>query len=164
MIARLFRLAALFGLLSAVLPSSALARKQNPGLRAGDAATRGMQAQVSEAKRNWLPQGDLTSFVAPVPRGECEDSMGNVNSDQSMREQNCIQTNASPSHGALNYLTNFAGAYSRTDLKLVQPIWDFGKISAGVSAAEAGVVVTTGRTAGARADVELNVRKAYWGL
>jgi outer membrane protein TolC len=49
-------------------------------------------------------------------------------------------------------------------LKLVQPLWDFGKISAGVSAAEAGVTVTTGREAGARADVELNVRKAYWGL
>jgi outer membrane protein TolC len=178
MIARSFGLAALFGLLSAVLPSSALARKytlnelleiartQNPGLRAGDAATRGMQAQVSEARRNWLPQGDLTSFVAPVPRVECEPGGPNpiVSNDQTTREDNCIQTNASPSHGALNYLTNFAGAYSRTDLKLVQPIWDFGKISAGVSAAEAGVVVTTGRTAGARADVELNVRKAYWGL
>ena len=49
---------------------------------------------------------------------------------------------------ALQYLTNFAGAYSRTDVKLVQPLWDFGKISAGVSAAEAGVTVTTGREAG----------------
>ena len=49
-------------------------------------------------------------------------------------------------------------------MKLVQPLWDFGKISAGVSAAEAGVTVTTGREEGARADVDLNVRKAYWGL
>ncbi len=176
MIARALALALLGGLLSAALPASAvakkytlnelleLARNQNPGLRAGAAATRGMQAQVIEAKRNWFPQGDLTSFVAPVPRVECEDGMGVVNPDQNIREASCIQTNASPSHGALQYLTQFAGAYSRTDLKLVQPLWDFGKISAGVSAAEAGVVVTTGRTDGARADVELNVRKAYWGL
>ena len=176
MIARSFGLALLWGLLSAVFPASAVARKytlnelleiartQNPGLRAGDAATRGMQAQVIEAKRNWFPQGDLTSFVAPVPRVECQDGMGMSASDQSLREADCVQTNASPSHGALEYLTKFAGAYSRTDLKLVQPIWDFGKISAGVSAAEAGVVVTAGRQAGARADVELNVRKAYWGL
>jgi|HubBroStandDraft_6_1064221.scaffolds.fasta_scaffold56262_3 outer membrane protein TolC len=176
MIARAFGLALLGGLLSAALPTAAvakkytlnelleLARSQNPGLRAGDAATHAMQAQVLEAKRNWYPQGDLTSFVAPVPRIECEGMNQMINSDQAMREQNCITTNASPSHGALNYLTNFAGAYSRTDLKLVQPIWDFGKIAAGVSAAEAGVTVTTGRQDGARADVELNVRKAYWGL
>jgi outer membrane protein TolC len=176
MIARAFGLALLGGLLSAALPSAAVAKKytlsellemarsQNPGLRAGDAATHAMQAQVLEAKRNWYPQGDLTSFVAPVPRVECEGAMQVMNSDQNMREQSCITTNASPSHGALNYLTNFAGAYSRTDLKLVQPIWDFGKIAAGVSAAEAGVTVTTGRQDGARADVELNVRRAYWGL
>jgi outer membrane protein TolC len=177
MIARCLGLALLGGLLSAVHPASALAKKytlpellelarsQNPGLHAGDAATHAMQAQVLEAKRNWFPQGDLTSFVAPVPRIECEGVMqAPIQGDQNVREQDCITTNASPSHGALNYLTNFAGAYSRTDLKLVQPIWDFGKISAGVTAAEAGVVVTTGRQAGARADVELNVRKAYWGL
>ena len=177
MIARALGLVVLGGLLSAVHPGSALAKKytlpellelartQNPGLRAGDAATHAMQAQVLEAKRNWYPQGDLTSFVAPVPRIECE-GIGQmaIAGDQNAREQDCITTNASPSHGALQYLTNFAGAYSRTDLKLVQPIWDFGKISAGVSAAEAGVVVTTGRQAGARAEVELNVRKAYWGL
>jgi outer membrane protein TolC len=84
--------------------------------------------------------------------------------DQTTREQNCVTTNASPSHGALQYLTNFAGAYSRTDLKLVQPIWDSGKISAGVTAAEAGVTVAAGRRASAVADAELNVRKAYWGL
>src|SRR5450755_419666 len=113
MFARSFGLALLCGLLSAVVPASAVARKytlnelleiartQNPGLRAGDAATRGMQAQVSEARRNWLPQGDLTSFVAPVPRIECEDMNGVVDPDQSIRERNCIQTNASPSHGAL---------------------------------------------------------------
>jgi outer membrane protein TolC len=177
MIARALGLALLGALLSAALPTAAVAKKytlnellelartQNPGLRAGDAATHAMQAQVLEAKRNWYPQGDLTSFVAPVPRVECEGAMQvPIVGDQNTREQSCITTNASPSHGALNYLTNFAGAYSRTDLKLVQPIWDFGKIAAGVSAAEAGVTVTNGRQDGARADVELNVRKAYWGL
>jgi outer membrane protein TolC len=177
MIVRALGLVVLGGLLSTVHPGSALAKKytlpellelartQNPGLRAGDAATHAMQAQVLEAKRNWYPQGDLTSFVAPVPRIECEGpgTMA-IPGDQLTREQNCVTTNASPSHGALQYLTNFAGAYSRTDLKLVQPIWDFGKISAGVTAAEAGVVVMTGRQAGARAEMELNVRKAYWGL
>jgi outer membrane protein TolC len=176
MIARALGLALLGSLLSVTLPASAvakkytlnelleLARSRNPGLRAGDAATRGMRAQVAEAKRSWYPQGDLTSYVAPVPRVECQDAMGVASPDQNVREQDCVRTNASPSHGALEYLTQFAGAYTRTDVKLVQPLWDFGKISAGVSAAEAGVVVTTGRQDGARADIDFNVRKAYWGL
>jgi outer membrane protein TolC len=142
-----------------------MARQQNPSIRAGAAATQAMQAQVLEARRNWYPQGDLTSFVAPVPRVECEGPHQTaVPGGDYQRETDCVTTNASPSHAALQYLTQFAGAWSRTDLKLVQPIYDFGKISAGVSAAEAGVAATTGKGDGARADVELNVRKAYWGL
>jgi outer membrane protein TolC len=176
MITRAFGLALLGGLLSATVPRAAVAKKytlselleiartQNPGLRAGDAATRAMKAQVLEAQRSRYPQGDLTSLVAPVPRVECEGPGLTMYTDQTTREQNCVTTNASPSHGALQYLTNFAGAYSRTDLKLVQPIWDSGKISAGVTAAEAGVTVAAGRRASAVADAELNVRKAYWGL
>ena len=176
MITHAFGLALLGGLLSATVPRAAVAKKytlselleiartQNPGLRAGDAKTRAMKAQVLEAQRGRYPQGDLTSLVAPVPRVECEGPGLTMYPDQTTREQNCVTTNASPSHGALQYLTNFAGAYSRTDLKLVQPIWDYGKISAGVAAAEAGVTVAAGRRASALADAELNVRKAYWGL
>ncbi len=112
MIARAFGLALLGGLMSAALPSAAVAKKytlnelldlaraQNPGLRAGDAATHAMQAQVLEAKRNWYPQGDLTAFVAPVPRVECEGPGLTIYPDQTTREQNCVTTNASPSHGA----------------------------------------------------------------
>ena len=54
--------------------------------------------------------------------------------------------------------------FTRTEVKLIQPVWDFGKISAGIAAAEAGVGVSRREEAGARADVELNVRKAYYGL
>jgi outer membrane protein TolC len=176
MITRAFGLALLGGLLSATVPRAAVAKKytlrelleiartQNPGLRAGDAATRAMKAQVLEAQRSRYPQGDLTSLVAPVPRVECEGPGLMIYPEQTTREQNCVTTNASLSHGALQYLTNFAGAYSRTDLKLVQPIWDSGKISASITAAEAGVTVAAGRRASAAADAELNVQKAYWGL
>ena len=62
MITRAFGLALLGGLLSATLPRAAVAKKytlselleiartQNPGLRAGDAKTRAMEAQVLEAQ------------------------------------------------------------------------------------------------------------------
>jgi outer membrane protein TolC len=54
--------------------------------------------------------------------------------------------------------------FTRTEVKLIQPVFDFGKISAGIAAAEAGVVVAQQRGLGSRADIELNVRKAYYGL
>src|SRR4030095_12985229 len=103
MIGRSFRVAIMGSFLLAISPSSAfakkyslnelleLARARNPGLRGGDAATHAMQAQGAEAKRNWFPQGDLTSFVAPVSRVECQGPMGVIISgDQSAREANCI--------------------------------------------------------------------------
>ena len=43
-----------------------MARRGNPGIMAGAAATTAMEAQVNEAKRNWYPSGDLLSFVAPI--------------------------------------------------------------------------------------------------
>src|SRR5262245_43843680 len=48
-----------------------MARAANPSLAAGDAATSAMEAQVSEARRNWLPQGDLLSLLAPSPDIRC---------------------------------------------------------------------------------------------
>ena len=103
-----------------------------------------MQAQVLEAKLNWFRQGDLTSFLAPLPRDECEGANLTIYGvQQTMREHNCVTINASLSHGALNYL-----ATSRVPIRERicngPPIWDFGKISAGVGAAEAGVKVSTG--------------------
>jgi HAE1 family hydrophobic/amphiphilic exporter-1 len=54
--------------------------------------------------------------------------------------------------------------FTRTEVKLIQPVFDFGKISAGIRAAEAGVGVSRQKEAGALQDIELNIRKAYYGL
>src|SRR5262249_38354873 len=43
----------------------------NPGLQATAAASTASEAQVTEAKLNWLPQGDLLSIVAPSPNLHC---------------------------------------------------------------------------------------------
>src|SRR5258708_5766662 len=48
-----------------------LARQASPGMQAAAAATEAMEAQVSEARRNWLPQGDLLSILAPSPNIHC---------------------------------------------------------------------------------------------
>ena len=124
--------------------------RSNPGLQASSAATAAMQAQVLEAKLNWLPQGDLLSVFAPSPSVRCEPN-----------QENCISTDK----GEANLSTvQWTKVFTRTEVKLIQPIWDFGKISAGIAAAEAGVGVSQQREVGARADLELNVRKAYYGL
>jgi outer membrane protein TolC len=122
----------------------------NPGLQANAAAIAASEAQVSEAKMNWLPQGDLLSILAPSPNIQC-----------SMGVRNCVET-TSPEARITDVSWN--KVFTRTEVKLIQPIFDFGKISAGIDAAEAGVGVSRQKEAGARADIELNVRKAYYGL
>jgi outer membrane protein TolC len=147
-----------------------LARKGNPGIAAGGAAAMAMEWQVIEAHRNWYPSGELLSFVAPVPKIDCAypgritaDPQTGIAYTRDQREDNCVTTGQDPLHNP-SILTNLKGAWTRTELRLVQPLWDFGKISAGVAAAEAGVAALREKQAGTASDVEMNVRRAYWGL
>lgn len=127
-----------------------------PGLQASAAATAAMEAQVTEAKMNWLPQGDILSLLAPSPNIQCNPApLG------SGQPPPCLTTSA-PEANLRN--VSWGQFFTRTELKLIQPLYDFGKISAGVAAAEAGVAVAKQREVGARADLELNIRKAYYGL
>jgi multidrug efflux system outer membrane protein len=132
-----------------------MARKTNPGLAAGAQATAGIEAQLSEANRSWMPTGDVTSLVAPVPEIRCgEDST----QPKAYREDHCSQT-SNPEASI-----NFRGVFTRTELHLVQPLFTFGKIDAGKVAAQQGVIASKNREEGMIADLDLNVKKAYWGL
>jgi outer membrane protein TolC len=151
------------------------ARSANPSLRASAAVTDASRAQVTEAWTYWLPSGDILSLLAPSPNVHCQPPPAlNLNAGagiaggvasaaitREQAEQNCLATNAN--EFSLNTVS-FNQVFTRTELRLVQPVWDFGKISAGVAAARAGVDVSREREAGALADVELNVRKAYYGI
>jgi outer membrane protein TolC len=155
----------LLSVVTVVAPPSAWAKKMtlpqllemvrgNPGLQASAAAVSASQAQVMEAKLNWLPQGDLLSILAPSPNIQCIPSPGSTVND-------CATTSAPE---ARLQDVSWNRVFTRTEVKLIQPVFDFGKISAGIAAAEAGVVVAQQRGLGSRADIELNVRKAYYGL
>jgi outer membrane protein len=143
-----------------------LAKKGNPGLAAGAQATAGIEAQLLEAKRSWLPSGELNSLLAQAPRITCSGVAGRTDSEGNPipKERNCLETESigTSGKGFVNAITP-AGVFTRTELKLVQPIYTFGKISAGVEAAESGVRASQSREFGLVADLELNVRKAYWG-
>ncbi|MGB8297418.1 MAG: TolC family protein [Polyangia bacterium] len=132
-----------------------MARKGNLGLAANTEVTAGVEAQALEAHRSYLPTGDLLSTVAPVPRIRC---LGLDPNDP------CATTNFSfQPKETFAAITDLRGVFTRTELKIVQPLYTFGKISAGVDAAELGVEASRSKESGQVADVELNVRKAYWG-
>jgi outer membrane protein len=167
----------LFSFLGLCLPSAAagkpynldelleLAKKGNPGLAAGASATAGVEAQLLEAKRSWMPTGELSSLVAPTMEIRCMGANDTeINPDKAYRESNCTKTSFTYTKSNwADAITNLQGVFSRTEIKLVQPVYTFGKISAGVAAAESGVKASQSRQSGQLADLELNVRKAYWG-
>ena len=134
------------------------AHNANPGLAAGAAATNAMEAQLSEAWRNWLPSGDLLSLLAPSPDIHC----GDPNNNDPSRLKNCLYTGNTSEASIRN--VSWTQVFTRTEIKLIQPVYDFGKISAGVHAAEAGVGVSRDKQDGARADLDQNIRKGYYGM
>jgi outer membrane protein TolC len=137
-----------------------LARKGNPGLKANAQATAGAEAQALGAYRSRFPTGELTSMLAPMTEIRCDS--GDPNNPSTV--DNCFKTNFSfQSSKTFDAITNIHGIFTRTELKLVQPIYTFGKIDAGITAAEAGVEAIRNQQSGKINDVELNVRKAYWG-
>src|SRR6185436_1073240 len=110
-------------------------------MMAGAQQTAQIQAQLSEARRSWMPTGELVSLVAPVPEIRC---IGGV--------EDCTHTTVTEASLKLQ------GVFTRTEVKLVQPIFTFGKISAGIDAARAGIAASKSREQGIAADLELNVR------
>jgi outer membrane protein, multidrug efflux system len=129
-----------------------LARKSNPGLAAGARATARVEAQLAEARWSWLPSGEMLSLLAPVPEIRCE---GGVD--------NCISTSIKDINDVGETL-KFKGIFTRTEFRLVQPLFTFGKLTAGRQAAREGVSASRSREAGQAAELALNVKRAYYGL
>jgi outer membrane protein, multidrug efflux system len=137
-----------------------LARKGNPGLAAGAQATARVEAQLLEAERSWMPSGEVLGLLAPAPEIRCVASLPNPGGidDKTWRERNCSETR--PTEASIN----LRGVFTRTELRLVQPLFTFGKIAAGRLAATEGVAASRNREAGLAADLDFNVKRAYWGF
>jgi outer membrane protein TolC len=123
-----------------------LVKKSNPGVAASARQTAQIEAQLLEARLSWMPTGELLSMVAPVPEIRCYPD-----------RVNCVETNISEAS------LNLKGIFTRTEVRLVQPIFTFGKIAAGINAARQGIAASRSREQSVTADLELNVRRAYWG-
>jgi multidrug efflux system outer membrane protein len=129
-----------------------LVRKSNPGLAASAQATARVEAQLSEANRSWLPSGEVLSVLAPVPEIRCEPSI-----------ENCTATSIKDLND-ISETIKFRGVFTRTEFRLVQPLFTFGKLSAGRQAAREGVSASRKREDGVAAELALNVTRAYYGL
>lgn len=126
----------------------ALARRANPGVTANARASEAFSAQASEAVRSWLPTGELTSLLSPSPKIECYPS-----------SRNCVGTD-----GPFESTVDFKGVFTRTQLNVSQPIFTFGRLTAGIDAAEASAQASRAREQAALAQLELNVKRAYYGF
>jgi len=137
-----------------------LARRSNPGLAASAQQTMQIQAQLLEANRSKMPSGEILSLLAPAPEILCQPDLAidPRTQNKDYRQQNCFRTNISEA------TLNLKGVFTRTELHLVQPVYTFGKISAGVTAAQSGIAASRSREQGQAAELELNVRRAYWGM
>jgi hypothetical protein len=120
---------------------------------------------VSEARRNWLPQGDLLSILAPSPEPPLLPASPHPRADSARyapRPENCVRT-------------------ANNEVRLSNVSWnrDLHAHRAQARPARVGLRQDLGRRRGrpggpsewrtsarnaARADVEQNVRKAYWGM
>jgi outer membrane protein TolC len=142
-----------------------IARKQSPSIAAAERATDGIEAQLLEARRSYLPSGELLSIFAPVPTVRCQADVAPPPGDprsidsKSWREDHCDRTNV-----AVATRLSFGGVMTRTEIRLTQPLYTFGKISTAIDAANAGVEASRGREAAAAAEVDLLVKRAYWSL
>ncbi len=145
-----------------------LAERRNPGLVAGREAVRSARFTRDEQKWLRLPSGEFTGYLSWSPKVSCrkyapDSSVGALFGGGPGQ---CLETD-----GALNLqnddLRNYLpiyGALVRLDLRIVQPLYTFGKLDAALKLGEVGVQLTQAAADGARADLQVNLVRAYFGL
>jgi outer membrane protein TolC len=147
----------------------AKAREVYPGIEAGRYSLQAAEAQLSEARRAYIPQGTISTLLAPAPEVKCglpDDMIAALGitpaqlADKHWRETHCLGTPSLPTP----QLVGIKGVLARVDVNLVWPIYTFGKLSSAIDAARAGVSAGHGRIAQARAQVEIQLKQAYYGL
>lgn len=158
---RLSLLLSILVLASAFAPRASFAKKYTleellhkvntdyPGVLAARHQLRSSQTLVTQAKMNWMPQGDF-SFFFTGNYDSCRDSNGAITGD-------CTADMRS-------VLSRINGIAYGFDLTILQPLYTFGKIESATKAAKAGVRVAEAQVEAAKQDVVYNAIRAYWAL
>lgn len=158
---RISRLLPIFLLALAIAPQLSHAKKytleellqkvntEYPGVLAARHQLRSAETLVTQAKMNWMPQGDF-SFFFTGNYDSCRDDTGATTTDCSVDMR--------------SVLSRINGVAYGFDLTLLQPLYTFGKIESATKAAKAGVRVAEQQVEAAKQDVVYNAVRAYWGL
>jgi outer membrane protein TolC len=145
------------------------AREVSPSIQASQYSLRIAEAKLLEAKLAIIPQGNFEFFIAPAPKVDCslpDDIMisPSVSAEErasaDWKAKHCLTTPSMPTP----QLVGVEGVLLRMELTVAWPLYTFGKYSAAKEAARAGVSAEHGRMGLARAQVEHDVRRAYYGL
>ncbi len=135
-----------------------LATQYNPGVMASAKGTKQVEAQLSEARRSWLPTGEIRSILAPSPSIQCSNPLPKpVGVTDEDWNQVCLNT------GNPEVNIGFSGIFTRNEITLTQPVYTFGKIDSGISAARAGIEASRSGEAAVKEALALNVKRAYYG-
>lgn len=119
--------------------------KRGPQVAMAVDALRAARARLDTAHRSIFPHIEATSFLAPSPKIRCDNP-------------DCTTT--SPHEATVA----FGGVFAGVDVTVTQPLWTFGKASAGGAAARSGVVAQSHLADAAAGDVVFQAARAYYGL
>ena len=129
----------------------ARAEMRFPGLQAGRDSVRSARYTRDEQKWLRLPSGELTGFLTWSPQAGCKTP--NPSTMPQLPASSCLETT-----GALNLqnddLRNYLplyGALVRIDLRILQPLYTFGKLDTAVKLGEVGVSLAQAAADGSRA-------------
>lgn len=145
-----------------------LAERRNPAITAGHESVRSARFTRDEQKWLRLPSGEFTGYLSWSPKVNCKryEAGTPLGSLFTGGPGQCLET-----EGALNLqnddLRNYLpiyGALLRLDLRIVQPLYTFGKLDAALKLGEVGVTLAQAQADGARADLQVNLVRAYFGL
>lgn len=124
-----------------------IAFKNNPRIKIASSElqlSRAKQTQASHAV--FLPVFNLRNVWGPIPRARAL-----------LTDHGLTSPDTSTGFSDLRYFT-------QVELEVLQPIWTFGKTSRLRDAADSGVDGAIADVARSKADIQLLVRRAYWGL
>ncbi len=152
------------------LPSLwALAEGRFPGLLAARRNIEAARHTRNEQIFLRLPSADMNGFLTWSPNVKCksaedyaaEGRPGLLGGPDHCSETNIAQTlNASTIQ---NYLP-FYGALVQLGIRITQPLYTFGKLTAAWDLGQTGVDIAAAQSDQARLDHQVNVLKAYFGL
>jgi outer membrane protein TolC len=119
--------------------------RDNPAARAANAERDAARATADEARGARWPRIQVTTFLAPSPKIECD---------------NADCTTTSP----VDFAPRFEGAFAGVRLEVFQPLYTFGKLDAARDAADNAVGLQSALAERIKGDMVVEATRAYFGV